>query len=187
MEWSGHELQSEAGYIDARPQTADRLNSLATHAGPYIRVGYCHSGMRPRRPARHQAAVNRTSGSGDGVEGTRTPPAPDGIYVLYRDTEMQGCVPIACPGDDLADTAESRPIEKFGGPGRTRTGDNTVMSGQKSPDDRGKLSDCDANHWNLPSSNFNHLSPFARLRAVCVPRGTGSNRRHALAETEFRW
>jgi hypothetical protein len=28
---SEHELQSEAGYIDARPQTADRLNSLATH------------------------------------------------------------------------------------------------------------------------------------------------------------
>src|SRR5947208_16855605 len=31
-------LQSEAGYIDARPQSADRQNLLQRAAGPYIRV-----------------------------------------------------------------------------------------------------------------------------------------------------
>lgn len=38
---------------------------------------------------------------------------------LYRNTEGQVCVPSACPNDDLEGEAESQPIEKNGGPGRT--------------------------------------------------------------------
>jgi hypothetical protein len=33
-----HMLQSEAGYIDARPHRQDRRNLLHRTAGPYIRV-----------------------------------------------------------------------------------------------------------------------------------------------------
>ncbi len=48
---------------------------------------------------------------------------------LYRNTEIRVCVPSACPNS--SDEAEVLPQvpEKIGGPGRTRTCDNTVMSG----------------------------------------------------------
>lgn len=56
--------------------------------------------------------------------------------VLFRNTEGQICVPIACPNRNIAPTnghksedPDSYLIEKIGGPGRTRTCDNTVMSG----------------------------------------------------------
>src|SRR5262249_5788853 len=38
MVWSHDKLQSETGYIDARPHPPDRRNLLHRTAGPYIRV-----------------------------------------------------------------------------------------------------------------------------------------------------
>jgi hypothetical protein len=56
--------------------------------------------------------------------------------MLFRNTEGQICVPTACPNQNIAPTEaqmgeerDSYLIEKIGGPGRTRTCDNTVMSG----------------------------------------------------------
>jgi len=56
--------------------------------------------------------------------------------MLFRNTEGQICVPTACPNQNIAPTKaqmseerDSYLIEKIGGPGRTRTCDNTVMSG----------------------------------------------------------
>jgi hypothetical protein len=48
---------------------------------------------------------------------------------LYRNTDPQICVPIACPNPHEEGDALPQLIEKIGGPGRTRTCDNTVMSG----------------------------------------------------------
>ena len=48
---------------------------------------------------------------------------------LYRNTESVGCVPIACPNDDEGDEAFPQVPDFIGGPGRTRTCDQTVMSG----------------------------------------------------------
>lgn len=51
---------------------------------------------------------------------------------LSRNTESEVCVPNACPtGENEADLVEelSQAFEKIGGPGGTRTPDNTVMSG----------------------------------------------------------
>jgi hypothetical protein len=57
--------------------------------------------------------------------------------MLFRNTEGQICVPIACPNENTPSTSaqmseerESYVLKKIGGPGRTRTCDNTVMSGQ---------------------------------------------------------
>ena len=56
--------------------------------------------------------------------------------MLFRNTEGKICVPITCPNQNTTPTTaqmgvERDPyvIEKVGGPGRTRTCDNTVMSG----------------------------------------------------------
>ena len=56
--------------------------------------------------------------------------------MLFRNTEGQICVPTARSNQNIAPTTaqmseerNSYGIEKFGGPGRTRTCDNTVMSG----------------------------------------------------------
>ncbi len=55
---------------------------------------------------------------------------------FFRNTEGQICVPVACPNRNIAPTKAQMSaergsclIEKIGGPGRTRTCDNTVMSG----------------------------------------------------------
>jgi integrase len=48
---------------------------------------------------------------------------------LYRNTEAAICVPFACRNPDNEGGTESQVIERIGGPGRTRTCDNTVMSG----------------------------------------------------------
>lgn len=48
---------------------------------------------------------------------------------LYRNTESASCVPIACPNNIAGDVDFPQVIEKIGGPGRTRTYDQTVMSG----------------------------------------------------------
>jgi hypothetical protein len=48
---------------------------------------------------------------------------------LYRNTESAVCVPIACPNPSEGEDSIPQALEKIGGPGRTRTCDNTVMSG----------------------------------------------------------
>jgi len=48
---------------------------------------------------------------------------------LYRNTEGPICVPFACRDDETTQIAQTQVFEKIGGPGRTRTCDNTVMSG----------------------------------------------------------
>jgi hypothetical protein len=48
---------------------------------------------------------------------------------LYRNTELDGCVPFACRDGYVEGDPKAQLIEKIGGPGRTRTCDNTVMSG----------------------------------------------------------
>jgi Phage integrase family len=48
---------------------------------------------------------------------------------LYRNSEPVDCVPLACRGPDDEGLVDYQVIEKIGGPGRTRTCDNTVMSG----------------------------------------------------------
>ena len=54
--WS-HMLQSEAGYIDARPHRQDRGNLLHRTAGPYIRVI-----NRQAQPEHFSSAFSEESG-----------------------------------------------------------------------------------------------------------------------------
>jgi|GEM_PF-480938 len=49
---------------------------------------------------------------------------------LYRNSESGVCVPLACRDDEIADTSRGQRVDYIGGPGRTRTCDLTVMSGQ---------------------------------------------------------
>ncbi len=56
--------------------------------------------------------------------------------MLFRNTESQICVPIACPNQNTGPTTtqmseerDPQVFERIGGRGRTRTCDNTVMSG----------------------------------------------------------
>ena len=44
-------------------------------------------------------------------------------------TEGLVCVSFACRDEETAQATQPQAIEKIGGPGRTRTCDNTVMSG----------------------------------------------------------
>ena len=87
---------------------------------------------------------------------------------LYRNTELETCVPIACPCDKLLGTADSQLIEKIGGPGRTRTCDNTVMSGPKKPGQQRKSQGFRWESLNLAPKDFNWL----RL-AACPSRAAG--------------
>ncbi len=49
---------------------------------------------------------------------------------LYRNSESALCVPFACHEGESSSLRDGQVIEKIGGPGRTRTCDLTVMSGQ---------------------------------------------------------
>jgi hypothetical protein len=49
---------------------------------------------------------------------------------LYRNSESRLCVPFACREVESSDSEDSQPLENLGGPDRTRTCDQTVMSGQ---------------------------------------------------------
>ncbi len=49
---------------------------------------------------------------------------------LYRNSESGLCVPFACRTVASSDRADAQALEKIGGPARTRTWDQTVMSGQ---------------------------------------------------------
>ena len=50
-------------------------------------------------------------------------------FPLYRATGQRPCVPIACRTAEDSEAPLRQPLEKVGRPGRTRTDDNTVMSG----------------------------------------------------------
>ncbi len=52
------------------------------------------------------------------------------VMPLYRNSESAVCVPLACHGGESSSLADDQVIGKIGGPGRTRTCDLTVMSGQ---------------------------------------------------------
>jgi hypothetical protein len=52
------------------------------------------------------------------------------VIPLYRNSESGLCVPFACREDESSSSARGQDIESIGGPGRTRTCDLTVMSGQ---------------------------------------------------------
>ena len=75
----------------------------------------------------HGQVVRRTGVSSGTVSAIRQ--ALKAEMAVYRNTEMRVCVPFACrDGEDDA-MLNSQVPEKIGGPGRTRTCDNTVMSG----------------------------------------------------------
>jgi len=75
----------------------------------------------------HAEVVRRTSVSSGTVSAIRQELKAQ--MPLYRNTEAPVCVPIACPNPSGEDSRLPQVIEKIGGPGRTRTCDNTVMSG----------------------------------------------------------
>ena len=52
------------------------------------------------------------------------------VLPLYRNSESGVCVPVACRGNESSGRKASQVIEIIGGPGGTRTPDQTVMSGQ---------------------------------------------------------
>ena len=52
------------------------------------------------------------------------------VIPLYRNSESGLCVPFAWLSDENSDDGYPQPLENIGGPGRIRTCDQTVMSGQ---------------------------------------------------------
>jgi len=75
----------------------------------------------------HAEVVRRTGVSGGTVSAIRQ--ELKSATALYRNTDSQVCVPTACPPPSDECSEGLQRIEKIGGPGRTRTCDNTVMSG----------------------------------------------------------
>jgi len=78
----------------------------------------------------HKEVVWRTGVSAGTVSAIRK--EIKALGPLYRNDISRDCVPIACPSDpdeELRPDEVSQVIEKVGGPGGTRTPDNTVMSG----------------------------------------------------------
>ena len=52
------------------------------------------------------------------------------VIPLYRNSESGICVPFACRESTSSDSDNTKAVEKIGGPGWTRTSDQTVMSGR---------------------------------------------------------
>lgn len=78
----------------------------------------------------HREVVDRTGVSGGTVSAIRK--EIKALSPLYRNDVSSDCVPNACPttsGDQKLPRSRSQVLEKVGGPGGTRTPDNTVMSG----------------------------------------------------------
>ncbi len=75
----------------------------------------------------HAEVVARTGVSSGTVSSIRQEMKAE--IPLYRNTESDPCVPFACRVDGEDDDSKTQVIEKLGGPGRTRTCDNAVMSG----------------------------------------------------------
>ncbi len=76
----------------------------------------------------HKEVVKRSGVSSGTVSAIRK--EMRGVIPLYRNSEWGVCVPLACRDDEFADASRSQRIDYAGGPGRTRTCDLTVMSGQ---------------------------------------------------------
>jgi len=76
----------------------------------------------------HAEVVKRSGVSGGTVSAIRTEIGEQ--IPLYRNSESGVCVPFACRKSKKSDRKKSQPFENIGGPGRTRTCDQTVMSGQ---------------------------------------------------------
>ena len=75
----------------------------------------------------HAEVVRRTGVSSGTVSVIRQ--ELKGKVPVYRNTEAVVCVPTACPTPSDGSETETQVIQNIGGPGRTRTCDNTVMSG----------------------------------------------------------
>jgi hypothetical protein len=76
----------------------------------------------------HAEVVKRTQVSSGTVSAIRK---EMGVTIpLYRNSELGLCVPFACRDTESSVGEDSQAFEKTGGPGRTRTCDQTVMSGQ---------------------------------------------------------
>jgi hypothetical protein len=78
----------------------------------------------------HREVVRRSGISGGTVSAIRQ--ELKASMPLYRNTNADICVPNACPtveNEVDEDDVLLQPLEKIGGPGGTRTPDNTVMSG----------------------------------------------------------
>ena len=107
---------------------ADVLPSLAT---PYKRG----VGEKKREEVRflilsgvaHAEVVRRSGVSSGTVSAIRTDIKAK--IALYRSNDLPICVPIACPNENESGEAFPQVPEMIGGPGRTRTCDQTVMSG----------------------------------------------------------
>ena len=52
------------------------------------------------------------------------------VMLVYRNSESTVCVPFACHDGGSSSLNDDQVVERIGGPGRTRTCDLTVMSGQ---------------------------------------------------------
>ena len=96
---------------------------------------------------------------------------------------MADITPVQAPFVQSKKTVGGWTLEK---PGEIGLLDVVTNAGQKKPGRPRKAYRLRCESLNLPSSNFNHLSLVAWLRAVCVPRGTGSNRGSATTETDIR-
>jgi hypothetical protein len=75
------------------------------------------------------AEVMRRSGVSSGTVSAIRQEMAEAIP-LYRNSESGLCVPFACRKVESSDSDDTQAAEKIGGPGRTRTCDLTVMSGQ---------------------------------------------------------
>ena len=76
----------------------------------------------------HKEVVKRARVSSGTVSAIRA--EMRGVTPLYRNSESGVCVPFACREVASSTLKNKQAIEDIGGPGRTRTCDLTVMSGQ---------------------------------------------------------
>ena len=76
----------------------------------------------------HAEVIRRTGVSSGTVSAIRKEMGQ--AIALYRNSESPVCVPFACRDETDSSLDDSQAVENIGGPGRTRTCDLTVMSGQ---------------------------------------------------------
>src|SRR6516225_4742961 len=106
-----HTLQSEAGYIDARPHRQDRGNLLHRTAGPYIRVTSSHyrtatsSAASPQsadiiRARAMQETMTRKTGRLGGV--FQPPNRADILRLTYSKISEIGITAKACLGNSIS-------------------------------------------------------------------------------------
>jgi hypothetical protein len=73
--------------------------------------------------------------------------SPTGVLpsIVMLNLNKHSCVPLACRECPDKGRVDRQLLEKIGSPGRTRTCDNTVMSGRKKPGEPQKSEVFDAN------------------------------------------